>query len=605
MRKKKARMIIVVFCILSTVFFLLQAGDYFLPEYRWHMDFSTDFSSHWWMETKTEKAGYIDLPKEIASVEPGQWVTLKKMLPFKEGKEANHPCLMVGSSQQEFYVKLGDEVLYHTEGMKKINFGRTSGCAWFLIEIPEDSLEKEVTIAYRSTYSLMAGRLPAVYLGEKNELLCEQLLLSLWDIIVGAVLFFFALVIFCVSLNLYRELRRLAKSGIYLGLLFLTLGTFILIESHAVSFFVFNYALYYYVEFISMLAFMIFLYRFLYYFYHPECKELIWKLGDFHLLLLAVALLGQLTGLTDFFDFQWIALGSFGVTILTVGFFLLKEAGKNKKIRIPFFWFVLLFVLVFSSFFFEQIELEVVLWDILLGLATVFELFFLVRFCRRLPWLFRLQAENHVLKEEIQRQIFYYEKMGENKKAARKYMHDMKYQWFTLEQLLESGQIEEAKEQIRLVLNESQGGRKIFDTGNYLLDVIVSEKLWKIEQLGTEIEWCIAVKKNLQLASEDCSALFGNLFDNALEALGGVAPEQRRLELKIMSKQNLLLIKMKNTYVGKLKKEGGHYLTTKSETDWHGIGLESVASIVKSYKGELELSHDATCFYVGIILYGV
>ena len=62
---------------------------------------------------------------------------------------------------------------------------------------------------------------------------------------------------------------------------------------------------------------------------------------------------------------------------------------------------------------------------------------------------------------------------------------------------------------------------------------------------------------------------------------------------------------MKNTYAGKLKKEGDHYLTTKNEADWHGIGLESVAAIVKSYKGELELFHDDICFYVGIILYGV
>lgn len=605
MQKNRTRIIVIAFCALSITFFLLRTGNYFLPAYQWKMDFSTDFSGQWWMEMKTEEARYVDLPEDIKSVKPGQWIILKKRLTHEEREEYDKPCLMVGSSQQEFYVKLGDEILYHSDGMAKINFGRTSGCAWFLVPIPKDSAEEELMIAYRSTYKLMAGRLPAVYLGDKNELQYEQLVISLWDIIVGAVLIFFALAIFGVSWILHRESKQLAKSGIYLGLLFLTLGAFILIESQAIAFFVFNYALNYYIEFVSMLAFMIFIYRFIYYFYSPECKGLIWRLGDFHLLLLIIALLGQLIGLTDFFNFQWVALGGFGATILIANFFLVKEIKTNKKIRELFLWLIVLFLLVLFSIFLSRVELEMAMWDVLLVLVTVFELCFLTQFFWSLPRIFRVQAENQVLKEEIQHQITYYEKMGENKKATRKYMHDMKYQWFTLEQLLKKGQIEEAKEHIRLVREESERGRKFLDTGNYLLDAIVSEKLWKVEQLGTKIEWCIAVKKDLQITSSDCSALFGNLFDNALEALRKVEPEQRELELKIMSKQNLLLIKMKNTYAGELKKEGDHYLTTKNETDWHGIGLESVATIVKAYKGELELSHDDTCFYVGIILYGV
>jgi hypothetical protein len=600
---KKIRIGVLIFCILATFALLFRGWGYFLPTYSWKAELSHDFSQGWEVETEgSEEKKLIDLPKDFEEVEAGQWITLKKHIPKEAADRYEQLCLMVGSSQQEILVKLGDTEIFHMEGMKKINFGRTSGMGWFLVPLPEDCGGMELSLSYTSSYKETAGAISPVHLGEKRELEHDLFLWSFWEIVAGVFLLFLSFSVLLAVLIQENSLERIRKSGIYLGLLLLDLSIFILVESQGSAFFFFNIALCYYGEFIALFTFMVFLYRFIYYFYDLAHKEVIWQFGNLHLFLFGLALLGQLTGIFDFFLLQWVLLGFFAATLLGTGGLILWER-KNKKGSFSIFvWLLLLIILVgYYSFVFQK-ETEIETEKLLLKGIVAFCIYFIGRFFFAMRRLFWKEKENLLLREEIKQRIAYYEKLEENKKVLKKYCHDIKYQWFAVEKLLAGERFEEAKEYLCSLTGELQREVLEIDTGNYLLDGLLTEKLLAARELGAVLDWSVAVKKELPIAPGDCCALLGNLFDNSLEALEKVEKEKRQLRLRVASKQNLLLIKLENSYNGKVEKKGSHYLTQKREKEWHGIGLESVSAIVDSYRGSLEISYDDSRFCVGIAL---
>lgn len=585
------------------LFLFFQTKDYSGSPYKWTRAENVDFSDAWQVQIDGKKETYkANLPKIIEDVEPNQWIILRKRIE-KENKYSK-PYLMVGSSQQEFVVDLDGEHLYSMEGMKRINYGRTSGLGWFLIKMPKNCEGKEIQIRIRSSYKETSGAISQIYFGNKSDLMYELFTLSNKELIVGSFLFLLAIIIFSLSAHFWKVSRYFCLGSIYLGLLILALAIFILVESQGLVFFFFNYAFDYYAEFIALFLFPVFIYRFIYYFYQLKCSKKIWRLGEFHFIFFFLALLGQVTGITDFFTLQWILLGCFGITLLMSCYFLLREIAKNKKLVTIVSWLVLIILLiVFNSFVFAE-KTEVAIYDLLLFIVIAFIFYFLLSFFYELSKLFKIRVDNEILKEQIKQHKTHYDRLQQEKDKLRRVHHDMKYQWFTLEHLLnESG--ERAKEYLTTVVDSFKVTKSHVDTGNYLLDAILTEKLEKANSMGIEPKMEIMIKKELQIELTDCSILFGNLLDNALEALEKLEKEKRLLDIHILTKKNLFIIKIKNSYNGMVKKVGNRYMTTKKEKDFHGIGLESIRQIVKKYDGEFEIFYDEQYFCVEIILYGV
>lgn len=593
----------IVACIFSVLFLLFQTKDYFRGPYKWNKDGNIEFSDGWLVQIDGKQKTYqVNLPKLMKEAEKGQWITLRKKI--EKGMKYANPYLMVGSSQQAFHVSLDGKHLYSMDGMKEINYGRTSGVGWFLVKMPKNCEGKEVQIRICSSYKETAGAISKVYFGNKRDLMSELFSLSHKKLIAGIIMFLLSIVILTLNIPLKKITRFFYMGSVYLGLLVLALSVFVLVESQGLVFFFSNYAFCYYVEFIALFSFPIFLYRFIYYFYQPECSKKIWKLGEFHFVLFFLALLGQITGITDFFTLQWILLGCFGITLLTSCYFLLKEIVKNKKLITILLWLLLITLLIVFNYFAFTPKTEVAVYDLLLITVIVFILYFLLSFFYEVSRLFKIRVDNDILKEQIKQHKTHYNRLQQEKDKLRRVHHDIKYQWFTLEQLWnDSG--EQAKEYLKTVVDSFKVTKAYVDTGNYLLDAILAEKLEKANLMGIEPKINIMVKKELQIELTDCSILFGNLLDNALEALEKLEADKRLLEINILTKKNLLIIKVKNSYNGIVKKVENRYMTTKEEKDFHGIGLESIQQIVKKYDGELEISYDEEFFNIGIVLYGV
>ena len=95
--------------------------------------------------------------------------------------------------------------------------------------------------------------------------------------------------------------------------------------------------------------------------------------------------------------------------------------------------------------------------------------------------------------------------------------------------------------------------------------------------------------------------MYGNLLDNAIEAMEQI--KDRFLEIRIQYDRRILGIKVKNTFDGKVNKQGERLLTRKKQQALHGIGMQNISDVVDKYGGWKSINIDENIFEVQIVLY--
>lgn len=138
---------------------------------------------------------------------------------------------------------------------------------------------------------------------------------------------------------------------------------------------------------------------------------------------------------------------------------------------------------------------------------------------------------------------------------------------------------------------------------NAALDVVLANKMLTCNSMNINIT-CMADGRRLGFVDDcDVYALFGNILDNAIEAVGRVEePEQRIITLSVENRENFLLIECENYFSGKLVFDDGLPVTTKEDTVNHGFGTHSIRMLTEKYGGSLKLSAQDDIFTLSILL---
>lgn len=176
--------------------------------------------------------------------------------------------------------------------------------------------------------------------------------------------------------------------------------------------------------------------------------------------------------------------------------------------------------------------------------------------------------------------------------------HDIKYK---INALAHQGAVApEAVEDLR-------GSISIYDsnvqTGSPLLDVLLTEKSLFCEQNNISLSCMIDGDRLSFMEEGDLYCLFGNMIDNALEAVKAIREDERRvINLVVKSRGGMVLIQEENYFDGTLTFEDGLPQTTKDDKDYHGFGMRSLRLIVKKYGGELTANVTDDIFHLNIIL---
>ena len=143
----------------------------------------------------------------------------------------------------------------------------------------------------------------------------------------------------------------------------------------------------------------------------------------------------------------------------------------------------------------------------------------------------------------------------------------------------------------------------IVRTNNPALDVVLTRNSFICKKKNIYYT-CMADNDCLSSFKEtDIYSLFGNILDNAIEAVDKIEnAEKRVIDIRITKKNYFVNIHQENYFSGQIKFLEGLPQTIKKDKDFHGYGTKSIQSIVNKYKGNLEFKVQDDRFILDIIL---
>lgn len=140
-------------------------------------------------------------------------------------------------------------------------------------------------------------------------------------------------------------------------------------------------------------------------------------------------------------------------------------------------------------------------------------------------------------------------------------------------------------------------------TGNETLDVILSEKNHYCQQEQITFVCMVDGEKLDFMDATDQYVLFGNLIDNAINAVQKLdEPQQRVIYITICAKKKLLLIHTENPFTGVLRFRDGLPRTSSGDEENHGFGMASVRLICEKYGGSVSTKAESGTFHLNIMI---
>lgn len=178
-----------------------------------------------------------------------------------------------------------------------------------------------------------------------------------------------------------------------------------------------------------------------------------------------------------------------------------------------------------------------------------------------------------------------------------KLFHDLHNHIGTLRQFLSHEKYQEA---IQYLDELQEPIREMTDTvwtGDETVDYLINNKTAIAAEKQIRFEAQVEFPRHTNIRSADLCAILGNLLDNAIEAAEKISmPEQRIVFLTIRRINQMLVIKVENSYAEVAKRENGQLQTTKTETGLHGWGLKSAQTAAEKYDGTIRTTYDEERF---------
>lgn len=215
--------------------------------------------------------------------------------------------------------------------------------------------------------------------------------------------------------------------------------------------------------------------------------------------------------------------------------------------------------------------------------------------------VYQKNIKNQVLEQQNQMYRNQFKLMQQNQLQIKMMRHDIKNHMLLLDKYLSQGDYEKAKIYMGDCVEHLNIEGEYVRSGNNEIDSILNYMIARAKQLGSDVSTEIVVPETKFMPEFDLNSLLSNLFDNALEALEKV--DSRKLTISIKYNRGILCLRITNTCNGQTKQYGQIWKSSKKDEKNHGIGLQSVRSIVEKYHGNMQINKLGEIFQVDILLY--
>lgn len=212
-----------------------------------------------------------------------------------------------------------------------------------------------------------------------------------------------------------------------------------------------------------------------------------------------------------------------------------------------------------------------------------------------------IKRKSEEYEKQLKIQLRQYELLSESNKEIRCLKHDYNNLRIGLIKLIKDGKTDEALKMLEDENSILSGSLIKYDTGNGIVDALLTEKQKRAEKSRTRIIFEGAANYNIEPA--DLCVIFGTTVDNAVEACEKITDDtEKNISIRSVKKAGVTVIVIKNPVSKKIEIQNGMLLTSKKDKKSHGFGLYLLSKVVKKYKGELDISCTDNEFKVCISL---
>ncbi|MNJ37014.1 hypothetical protein D3C77_318190 [compost metagenome] len=208
---------------------------------------------------------------------------------------------------------------------------------------------------------------------------------------------------------------------------------------------------------------------------------------------------------------------------------------------------------------------------------------------------FQFMHENAQLQQQMDYQDANYEKTVHSFKSMKRIIHDTHQQFLYIEECINRNELAAAREHIKATLNKVEGAYHRVNTGNLVIDALVTNTLNIGQANGIKINTKLSLySQELNMDRYDLCVVLGNMLDNAVEASKKVKiAEDRYILIKIHSDEQALFIHILNH----MENEAVHLRSHKENPDIHGIGLTNISRICDKYGGNMTIEAKRKVFH--------
>jgi len=206
--------------------------------------------------------------------------------------------------------------------------------------------------------------------------------------------------------------------------------------------------------------------------------------------------------------------------------------------------------------------------------------------------LHRLEIETH-----------YFSELSLMYAELRTWRHEYKNNLLALHALIKSKALKKALEYIDKINGESVREVTLLQTGNTVLDAVVSSKLMFAQSRGIEVTIQSVYSKIYNIDNNDLCAIAGNLLDNAIEACERMRDTKLShfISFSLIVDLKYVYLSILNSFDSEIQRDGNIFLSEKNKKA-HGIGIIYVDSIISKYHGHVLRDYQQGVFKTHVML---
>ena len=230
------------------------------------------------------------------------------------------------------------------------------------------------------------------------------------------------------------------------------------------------------------------------------------------------------------------------------------------------------------------------IWNLIACILCVFVQFDIIHIDRK-------DNELEIARKLISEKEHQYKMSKSTVEAINRKCHDLKYQLSAL------SKGEDSQKHISEAMELVESFDSAIHTGNDTLDIIFTEKNSYCKKHDIDFVCMVDGDKLSFIDVTDLYVMFGNIIDNAINAVRNLEDHSKRsIYIKIHQENKLLLIQTENAFTGELQFKDGLPRTTSGDEFNHGYGVSSIKMIAEKYGGSLNTRAEDNVFYLNILI---